>query len=73
LRQWGRAQAYAPGICQHFAQRSIDAGTTLTVTLYPSAMHDFDDPGEKRQEVPGNVEAKADAMPRAAAEGMSKP
>ena len=62
----------SPVICQHVAQRSIDAGTTVTVTLYPGATHDFDDPGEKRQEVPGNEEAKADAMARAAAmvEGM---
>ncbi len=62
----------SPVICQHVATRSIDAGTTLTVTLYPGATHDFDDPGEKRQEVPGNAEAKPDAMARAAAmvEGM---
>jgi carboxymethylenebutenolidase len=35
------------------------------VTLYPGATHDFDDPGERRQEVPGNAAAKADAMTRA--------
>ena len=56
----------SPTICQHVAQRSIDAGTSLTVTLYPGATHDFDDPGERRQEVPGNAAAKADAMTRAA-------
>jgi len=63
----------SPSICQHVADRSIDAGTTLTVTLYPGATHDFDDPGEKRQQVPGNAAAKADAMKRAAGvvEGMS--
>ena len=62
----------SPVICQHVAKRSIDAGTALTLTLYPGATHDFDDPGEKRQEVPGNEEAKADAMKRAAevVEGM---
>jgi carboxymethylenebutenolidase len=56
----------SPTICRHVAQRSIDAGTSVTVTLYPGAAHDFDDPGEKRQEVPGNVAAKVDAMKRAA-------
>jgi dienelactone hydrolase len=56
----------SPIICQHVADRSIDTGTTLTVTLYPGATHDFDDPGEKRQEVPGNPAAKADAMAKAA-------
>jgi dienelactone hydrolase len=56
----------SPGICQHVAQRSIDAGTTMSVMLYGGATHDFDDPGERRQEVPGNEAAKADAMARAA-------
>jgi carboxymethylenebutenolidase len=55
----------SPTICRHVAQRSIDAGTAMTVTLYPGATHDFDDPGEKRQQVPGNVAAKKDAMKRA--------
>lgn len=62
-------------LCQHVAKRSIDAGTAMTVTLYPGATHDFDDPGKKRQAVPGNVAAKADAMKRAAAavvEGIAK-
>jgi len=57
----------SPSICQHVAQRSISAGTNITVILYPGATHDFDDPGEKREAVPGNQAAKADAMARAAA------
>jgi dienelactone hydrolase len=57
----------SPEICQHVAQRSIDAGTHVTVAFYPGATHDFDDPGEKRQAVPGNVAAKADAMNQAIA------
>jgi carboxymethylenebutenolidase len=57
----------SPQICQHVAQRSIDAGTAVFVALYPGATHDFDDPGEKRQSVPGNVAAKADAMKQAIA------
>jgi carboxymethylenebutenolidase len=57
----------SPTICQHVAERSIDAGTNVFVALYPGATHDFDDPGEKRQAVPGNVSATADAMAKAAA------
>jgi dienelactone hydrolase len=55
----------SPAICQHVAQRSIDAGTPMTVMLYPGATHDFDDPGEKRQSVSANQAAKADAMAKA--------
>ncbi len=65
----------SPINCQQVAQRSIDAGTKATVTLYPGATHDFDDPGAKRQRVPGNQAAKADAMARAAAviDGFNRP
>jgi carboxymethylenebutenolidase len=55
----------SPTICQHVAERSRAAGTTITVTLYPGATHDFDDPGDKRQSVPANAAAKDDAMRRA--------
>jgi len=67
-------QEESPLICQHAAQRSIDAGTRIELTVYPGATHDFDDPGEKRQEVPGNEAAKAEAMAKAAAfvEGFGK-
>jgi carboxymethylenebutenolidase len=57
----------SPEICQHVAQRSIEAGSYVTVAFYPGATHDFDDPGEKRQSVPGNASAKADAMNQAIA------
>jgi len=59
-------------ICQHVADRSI--GTTIGMTLYLGATHDFDDPGEKRQSVPANAVAKADAMTKAAGlvEGFSR-
>ena len=65
----------SPVICQHVAERSVTAGTNLAVTLYQGATHDFDDPGERRQSVPGNQAAKADAMARAAAvvDGAGKP
>ena len=54
----------SPSICQHVAERSNQAGAPVDAILYPGATHDFDDPGEKRQFVPGNVTAKADAMTR---------
>jgi dienelactone hydrolase len=65
----------SPTTCQHVAQRSIDAGTHVNVMLYPGATHDFDDPGAKRQNVPGNQAAKEDAMARAAAviDGLNRP
>ena len=52
----------SPAICQHVAQRSTEAGTNVTVMLYSGATHDFDDPGEKRQEMPGNQAAKTKQM-----------
>jgi dienelactone hydrolase len=33
---------------------------------YAGATHDFDDPGKKRQSVPGNAAAREDALRRAA-------
>ena len=65
----------SPSICQHVAERSLSAGTSIAVTLYPGATHDFDDPGERRQSVPGNQAAREDAMARAAAviDGSGKP
>jgi carboxymethylenebutenolidase len=65
----------SPAICQHVAERSVNAGANIAVMLFPGATHDFDDPGERRQSVPGNQAAKADAMARAAAVigGAGKP
>jgi dienelactone hydrolase len=57
----------SPVICQQVAQRSTEAGAPISVAFYSGATHDFDDPGQKRQSVPGNGAAKADAMARAAA------
>jgi len=42
------------------------AGGPVSVTTYPGATHDFDDPGKARQSEPANRDAKADAMARAA-------
>ncbi|WP_249159195.1 dienelactone hydrolase family protein [Bradyrhizobium jicamae] len=57
----------SPQRCQEFAQRSIAAGSRIDVTLYPGATHGFDDPGRKRQSVPGNAAATADVLKRAIA------
>ncbi len=62
-----RDNEVSPVICQHVAERSIAAGTSLDLTVYPGATHDFDDPGETHQEVPGNQAAKAESMVKAAA------
>jgi dienelactone hydrolase len=55
----------SPVYCQHVAERSREAGTSIDVTLYPGATHDFDDPGDRRQSVPANQAARDDAMTRA--------
>ena len=55
----------SPAECRKVVQNSIDAGTRLTATFYPGATHDFDDPGDKRQDVEANRDAKADAEKRA--------
>ena len=56
----------SPAICHHVLDAAA-AGSPIDVTLYPGATHDFDDPGQKRQSVPGNQSAKQDAMARAIA------
>jgi carboxymethylenebutenolidase len=55
----------SPVICQHVADRSREAGTRIDVTLYQGATHDFDDPGRKRQSVPGNQAAREDVLQKA--------
>jgi dienelactone hydrolase len=57
----------SPGRCLEVADRSRAAGAAVDVTLYPGATHDFDDPGQRRQSVPGNRSAKTDAMAKALA------
>ncbi|WP_407155113.1 dienelactone hydrolase family protein [Bradyrhizobium sp. STM 3557] len=55
----------SPVRCLEVADRSRAAGAAIDVTLYPGATHDFDDPGQRRQAVPGNRSAKTDAMTKA--------
>jgi dienelactone hydrolase len=67
LLQMGDAdEEVQPDICGHVAGRSYAAGTPIQAIFYPGATHDFDDPGEKRQEIPGNAAAKPAAMAKAA-------
>jgi hypothetical protein len=44
----GHGKEVSPTICQHVAHRAIDAGTTMIVMFYGGAVHDYDDPSEKR-------------------------
>lgn len=55
----------SPLICQHVAERSLQAGTRINVTLYPGATHDFDEPSSSRQARPGNQAAMNDALVKA--------
>ena len=57
----------SPARCQDMAQRSIAAGSKIDVVLYPGATHGFDDPGRRRQSIPGNRAALEDALKRAIA------
>jgi dienelactone hydrolase len=57
----------SPAICTRVAARSREAGTRIDVVTYQGATHDFDDPSQSRQAIPGNREAMADALQRAIA------
>jgi len=67
LLQMGEAdEEVNPEFCAHVAQRSQAAGTPIEAIFYPGASHDFDDPGDRRQDNPANAAAKAAAMAKAA-------
>lgn len=53
--------------CKRLLDASAAIGGDAAITIYPGATHDFDDPGKKRQDVPANVTAKTDAVPKALA------
>jgi dienelactone hydrolase len=55
----------SPRVCQALVERSRAQRGDVALTLYPGATHDFDDPGRRRQSVPANAAAKADAMAQA--------
>ena len=54
----------SPTVCAQVLARA--SGGPVSVTTYPGATHDFDDPGKARQSDAANRDAKADAMTRAA-------
>ncbi|MBX9778127.1 MAG: dienelactone hydrolase family protein [Xanthobacteraceae bacterium] len=55
----------SPRRCNAFVEKSRKSGGDITMTLYPGAVHGFDDPGRARQADPANAKAKADATARA--------
>jgi dienelactone hydrolase len=48
--------------CQRLVERSRSKGGDISIKLYPGATHSFDDPGQRRQRVPANAAATADAI-----------
>jgi dienelactone hydrolase len=50
--------------CQRLVERSRSMGGDISLKLYPGATHSFDDPGRRRQSVPANATATADAFKR---------
>ena len=56
----------APLPCSQMADRVRGRGITdFEMVWYEGATHSFDDPGKRRQSVPGNREARRDSMTRA--------
>jgi len=51
--------------CARLVDASRAQGGDISITVYPGATHDFDDPGRKRQGVPANAEAMRDAVAQA--------
>jgi carboxymethylenebutenolidase len=55
----------SPQRCREFVARSRALGGDIEIRLYDGATHGFDDPGRKRQSLPSNARALADAVERA--------
>jgi carboxymethylenebutenolidase len=56
----------SPVLCHRVLDAAAGKGNPIDLIDYAGATHDFDDPGKKRQSVPGNVAAREDALRRAA-------
>ncbi|NBB14549.1 prolyl oligopeptidase family serine peptidase [Caulobacter sp. SLTY] len=56
----------SPKSCDAFVKRSQGLGGQVEMITYEGAAHSFDDPGKKKQSVPANAAATADARKRAA-------
>lgn len=48
--------------CKRFTEQSAMGGGDATITVYPGATHDFDEPSHSRQSIPANEAAFADAV-----------
>lgn len=57
----------SPRRCQQAAERARRAGTSIAVTVYPGAVHGFDEPSSDRQSDPANRAALRDALGKALA------
>jgi dienelactone hydrolase len=57
----------SPRRCEDLVKLSRTKGADIEITLYPDAVHGFDDPGRKRQSDAANAFAKADATAKALA------
>ena len=57
----------SPAACAKLTKNAKAGGSDIDLTTYDGATHDFDDPGEKRQGVPANAAATADAEKQALA------
>ena len=57
----------SPAACEKLVMRAKAGGSDIELTTYDGATHDFDDPGQKRQSVPANAAATADAEKQALA------
>lgn len=55
----------SPAACEKLVMRAKAGGSDIELTTYDGATHDFDDPGQKRQGVPANAAATADAEKQA--------
>src|SRR5436853_235360 len=55
------------GTCRRLVERSRSMGGDIELVTYQDATHDFDDPGTRRQRVPANQHARADAIQRSEA------
>jgi dienelactone hydrolase len=54
-----------PALCSELVDKSRAQHSDITLTVYPGAGHDFDDPSASHQGVPANAAATRDATTRA--------
>jgi dienelactone hydrolase len=55
----------SPARCRRLVDRSRGRGGDIEFSLYPGAVHGFDDPGRRRQTETANASATAEATERA--------